>query len=193
MVTVPKEHPGGVTIVPTMLATLEGKPGQVVINVQMAKAVNVEIYPNVDPALRKLDMKSYVNDLIIDGRQLSFAIESTSKITDFSIDYERNQISFMVRGFAGVNGTAIVPIGQVLNGQYGVLLHETPLSTVKAVDESGTSKLMLEYPHSVHKITISGASVVPELSTGSHVLVLSTFAVFIGTILMLRNKIWTTR
>lgn len=52
-VTIPEDYPGGIELKPKLLATKLGSPlGDIIIEIAMAKIVNLNIAPNDDPALR---------------------------------------------------------------------------------------------------------------------------------------------
>lgn len=167
MISIPEDHPGDVALRPYVQATQAGEPGQVVVNVGLRKYIDILIGPNPNSVFRTLQMKSFENRVVIDGKEVVLKIESTSDLSDFVLDYEKNQISFIVSGLGGTNGTALVPIGQVLEGPHSVLIDDVPVTNFETVDDAGTTTISLHYRHSAHKITITGASVVPEFSVVS--------------------------
>jgi hypothetical protein len=162
VITIPEDHPGGATVRPYVQATQAGEPGQVVLNVGLRKYIDIVIEPNPDTSLRTLQMKSFTSKVIIDGKEVVLTIESTSEVSDFAMDYEKKQVSFTVSGHGGTNGSALVPVGQALEGPYSVLIDDVPITTFETIDESETTSMRLQYSHSTHKITIAGASVIPE-------------------------------
>ena len=181
LITVPEDHPGGVAVRPYVQATQSGEPGQVVLNVGLRKYIDIVIEPNPDTSLKSLQMKSFANEVIIDGKEVELKIESTSDVSDFALDYEKMQISFLVSGHGGTNGSALVPVGHVLEGPYSVLIDDVSVTDFETIDDSGTTAIRLEYTHSTHKITIAGASVIPEfplvmlgIITGIAILVIAT-------------------
>lgn len=67
-VTIPAEHPGGITLKPVVYATQFGKPGgPTIINLQMQKTLTVTIEPNPDASFRTLEVKSFVQEVTIGG------------------------------------------------------------------------------------------------------------------------------
>lgn len=94
------------------------------------------------------------------------SIESSSDLSEFAFDEQKKQISFRVSGFAGTNGSALIPVSKVLEGPYNVKLDDKPIIDFETIknDTSGETRIRLSYSHSVHIITITGTSVVPEFS-----------------------------
>jgi hypothetical protein len=162
VIAVPQDHPGGMMVRPYVQANQAGEPGQVVLNVGLRKYIDIVIEPNPDSSLRTLQMKSFENKVIIDGKEVVMTIESTSEVSNFVIEYEKKQISFVVSGHGGTNGSALVPVGLVLEGPYSVLIDDIPITTFETIDDSETTDIRLRYSHSDHKVTITGASVIPE-------------------------------
>lgn len=166
-VTIPAEHPGDVTLKPVVYATQAGKPGgQTIINIQMQKTLTITIEPNPDARFRQLEVKSFLQQVRIGESDVQFSIESSSDISDFAFDEQKKQASFKVSGFAGTNGSALVPISKMLEGPYNVMLDDKPITDFETIenDTSGETHIKLSYSHSVHTITITGTSVVPEFS-----------------------------
>ncbi len=166
-VTIPAEHPGGVTLKPVVYATQFGKPGgQTIINIQMQKTLTINIDANPDARFRTLEVKSFVQEVTIGGSDIQLSIESSSDISEFAFDEQKKQISFRVSGFAGTNGSALIPVSKVLEGPYNVMLDDKPITDFETIenDTSGETRIKLSYSHSVHTITITGTSVVPEFS-----------------------------
>ena len=162
MITIPETHPGGVTLVPYVQATQAGEAGQVVLNVGLRKYIQIVIEPNPDSALRTLQIKSYEYNVTIGGDEVVLTIDSTSNVSDFSMDYENRQISFNVSGLAGTNGTAMIPIGTALEGPYSVLIDNAPVAATQTSDDLGLTSISFQYGHSVHKVVVTGVAIVPE-------------------------------
>src|SRR5437870_12897248 len=105
-VTIPKEHPGNASLSPVLAATQFGKPGrQTVINVQMQKTVNITIEPNPSSEFKEIKIKSFPQKVKLNEKQIDLMIQSSSEIDNFTFSPEKRQISFMVSGLAGTNGT----------------------------------------------------------------------------------------
>jgi hypothetical protein len=164
-VTIPAEHPGSVTLKPVVYATQFGKPGgPTIINIQMQKTLTIIIEANPDSRFRTLEVKSFVQEVKVGGSDIQLSIQSSSEISEFALDEQKKRISFRVSGMAGTNGTALIPISKALEGPYNVMIDEKPISDYETIknDTSAETSIKINYNHSVHTITITGTSVVPE-------------------------------
>jgi hypothetical protein len=72
-------------------------------------------------------------------------------------------ISFTVDGQTGTEGTTEIPIGQVLEGPYTVMIDGQATTNFEVANEgTADAVITISYTHSAHDITVTGTNVVPE-------------------------------
>jgi hypothetical protein len=129
----------------------------------MQKTLTINIEANPDARFRTVEVKSFVQEVTIGGSDIQLLIESSSDISEFAFDEQKKQISFRVSGFAGTNGSALIPVSKVLEGPYVVMLENNPADfEIIGNETSAETSIKIDYSHSVQTITITGTNVVPE-------------------------------
>ena len=111
-----------------------------------------------------MHLKSNFEPVKLQSNNQTVAIDSSSDISDFKFSDANKSLSFTVSGAQGSTGNTYVNIGNLLQGPYTVTLDGSaiPFATIK--DEStGDVLISIQYHHSSHAVTITGASVVPEI------------------------------
>lgn len=100
------------------------------------------------------------------GESIDLDIQSSSTISDFSVNESSKQISFTVTGDDGTEGTATLAISRVLEGPYTVTIDGDIMSDFETTTEPATGEtiMTITYTHSTHDIVITGTQVVPEFS-----------------------------
>lgn len=96
------------------------------------------------------------------GETIDLEMESTSQVTGLALDQESNRITFRVEGETGTTGVTRVPVGRILSGPYTVMMDGQPFDDFEVLQRQGETIIKLTYTHSVHEVTVTGASVVPE-------------------------------
>jgi hypothetical protein len=87
---------------------------------------------------------------------------SSSTISEFSLDEANKRVTFQVDGETGTRGTTELTIGRILEGPYTVTIDGQVVTDFEVSEVSGESILTLDYDHSVQDVTIAGTNVVPE-------------------------------
>jgi hypothetical protein len=101
--------------------------------------------------------------IVIDRSPIEIDVQSSSRLSGFKLDEASKRISFTVDGDVGTPGRTIVPIAIVLKGPYTVTIDgEMTEDFELGTDDSGQQTMTINYTHSTHEITITGAEVVPE-------------------------------
>ncbi|NWG37475.1 hypothetical protein [Nitrososphaera sp.] len=130
-------------------ARLDGKPVQVGSFVSRSLGLERTTYP-----------------ITVAGNPVEIALESSSDISDFSFDEESKTISFTVAGSEDKKGVTIVPASWALEGPYTVMVDGRPAQDVVVISDTTSQDeqtiVRLDYSHSVHEISITGAAVAPE-------------------------------
>jgi hypothetical protein len=100
---------------------------------------------------------------LIGEKSIDLAVKTSSTISDFEIDEENKMISFTVDGTTGTEGTTEIPIGQILEGPFTVMIDGQSTTDFEVTGEgTADAVITISYMHSVHDITITGTNVVPE-------------------------------
>ncbi len=100
---------------------------------------------------------------LVKGKLVGVDVKTSSTITNFILDEKAKRLSFRVEGESGTAGSTEVSIGKILEGPYLVTVDGRVTTDFEVSnDPSGVATIKIFYTHSVHAITISGASVVPE-------------------------------
>lgn len=163
-VRIPFDHPGAVELKPSLLATQAGEQGaQTVINIQMKKVPSIILAANENPKFRELTIMSYPQKVMIEGNEVEILIESSSQISNFTINRENKTITFNASGYGGTNGTTISYIKKLLEGPYTLTLNGTAITNVDTMTHgvTGEEGIKITYPHSTQNIIeITGGSVV---------------------------------
>ena len=104
-------------------------------------------------------------------------IVSNSTISAFNFYATQKLISFSVNGSSGTVGFCKITIDNaLLAGPYSVLVDGAPVSP--SIMSNGThSSLYFTYAHSNHSVSITGATVIPELPSNLALMIL-VFAIF---------------
>jgi hypothetical protein len=123
----------------------------------------------------------------VNDNPILLPINSSSDITSFAFDDQEKKVSFRVEEGSS-EGTAVVPIGKLLEGPY--LVHVDGIATADFETEryaqSNETYITLTYPRDVHSIVITGSRTVPEF-TGP--ILLSAAALALAVILRHRRSL----
>lgn len=115
---------------------------------------------------RSLGLERTTHPITVAGSQVDMALESSSSISDFSFSEESKTISFTVTGDEDSKGVTIVPASWALEGPYVVTIDGEPTEDFVVITDTTSqdeqTMVRLEYSHSVHEISITGAAVAPE-------------------------------
>ena len=110
-----------------------------------------------------VELTSVVQSVMIGEKSIDLAVKTSSTISDFEIDEENKMISFTVDGTTGTEGTTEIPIGQILEGPFTVMIDGQSTTDFEVTGEgTADAVITISYMHSVHDITITGTNVVPE-------------------------------
>ncbi|WP_415280803.1 hypothetical protein [Candidatus Nitrososphaera sp. FF02] len=124
-----------------------------------------------------------VQMVMVAGEEVEIEFNSSSTISDVSIDEETKTLSFTVDGEDGTEGTTEIIISSVLEGPYTVMIDGEVATNVEesTVEATGETMLTISYTHSTHDVTVTGTNVVPEFP----VAVLGAVAAVIGIVAVL--------
>lgn len=115
---------------------------------------------------RSLGLERTTYPITVAGNPVEIALESSSAISDFSFDEESRTISFTVTGSEDRKGVTIVPASWALEGPYTVMIDGRPAEDFVVISDTTSQDeqtiVRLDYGHSVHEISITGAAVTPE-------------------------------
>lgn len=115
---------------------------------------------------RSLGLERTEHPITVAGNPVDMALESSSSITGFAFDEESKSISFTVTGKDNVRGVTIVPASWAIDGPYVVTIDGPPTDDFVVIKdttlEGEQTMIRLDYNHSIHDITITGAAVAPE-------------------------------
>lgn len=111
-----------------------------------------------------LERSSY--PITVAGSPVDMALESSSSIKDFAFNEESRSISFTVTGNNDARGITIVPASWALEGPYMVMIDGQPADDFVVITDTTSPDeqtiVRLDYGHSTHEITITGAAAAPE-------------------------------
>lgn len=123
-------------------------------------------YESVDVSAfvtKSLGLSQSVQPITVAGKPVEMAVDSSSRISGFRFDEEGRQISFTATGDSNTRGIAIMQVSKALNGPYAVAIDGVPSDNYTVIDDAaGAQRIRLEYSHSTHHISVTGATVVPE-------------------------------
>jgi len=109
------------------------------------------------------EMKSLVQSVTVGGETIEVDLNSSSTVSEFTLDEENKRLSFKVSGEAGSDARTDVSIGRILEGPYTVTIDGQVTADFNAnTPASGESTISISYPSGVHDVTIAGTNVVPE-------------------------------
>lgn len=115
---------------------------------------------------RSLGLERSTYPITVAGNPVNMAVESSSSIEDFSFSEESRTISFTVAGSDDSRGVTIVPASWALEGPYVVTIDGQPTDDFVVIHDTtipdAQTMIRLDYGHSVHDISITGAAVAPE-------------------------------
>lgn len=111
-----------------------------------------------------LGLKTEKHQVMAKGNQVELKVESNSNVSSFTFNEDTKRVSFEVKGTNGTNGFAIVTIDKVLEPPYTVTVDSLPTPDFFFFEDKidGENTIQINYEHSMHKIEIIGANVVPE-------------------------------
>lgn len=129
-------------------------------------------------------------EITVGGNEIFLNIQSSSKISDFSFDEKSKRMSFKVTGDTGTNGMTIIPVGQVLQGPYVVTFDGQVWHDFEIFEDQVNGDMMrIRYPHSIHDITVTGTTVVPEFSSFvALILVVSIVSIVVFSAVARKNR-----
>jgi predicted secreted protein with PEFG-CTERM motif len=109
------------------------------------------------------DLQSSVMPVMVGDNQVELAIQSSSQLTNIGLDEANKKLSFTAVG--DNDGVTIIPVGNVLEGEFVVMVDGQATTDFETLDEQGMQTLTLKYPSGSHDISISGTRVVPEFGS----------------------------
>lgn len=129
------------------------------------------------------------HEVFVDGNPYELPVLSSSTVTDFKLVSDKKQVSFKVEGEDNTMGAVEIELGQVLKGPYSVMVDGVVAENTFTINDNATGRTILtfSYPHSVHDITITGTTVVPEFGSLAF-LILALGIVPIITAITLMNR-----
>lgn len=135
----------------------------------------------------EIDLQAAIQTVVIAGEDVNVDVRSSSTISEFQLDEENKRLSFKVDGETGTDGATEISIGTVLEGPYTVTIDGQATTDFEVTNTpSGEAMIMISYTHSVHDVTVTGTSVVPEFP--AHVI--GAIAAIIGVVAFLsRSKL----
>ncbi len=115
---------------------------------------------------KSLALERSTHPITVAGRPVDMALESSSVIENFSFSEESRTISFTVTGNDDSMGITFVPASWALQGPYVVTVDGSPTDDYVIIRDTtepdAQTMIRLDYSHSVHHISITGAAVAPE-------------------------------
>lgn len=109
------------------------------------------------------NLQSSVMPVMVDDNQVELTIQSSSQLTNVGLDEENKKLSLTVAG--DNDGVTVIPVGNVLEGEFVVMLDGQVTKDFEILDEQGVQTLTLNYPSGAHDISISGTRVIPEFGS----------------------------
>jgi hypothetical protein len=114
-----------------------------------------------------------------EAQNFTVSIASNSGINDFQFKQPEKRVSFLVEGDAGTKGVAEVTIPKaLLSGEMSVFMDQNLVAEEDVIVKSetdATTTFEINYQHSIHRMEVTGTSVVPEFP-------LSSLAVIAGVV-----------
>jgi len=110
-----------------------------------------------------VNLQPNVMPVMVGDNKIDLSIQSSSQLTDLKLDEENKKLLFKVA--EDNDGLTIIPIGNVLEGEFVITIDGEPSTNFEILDEQGVQTLTLKYPSGSHDVSISGTRVVPEFGS----------------------------
>ncbi len=163
----------------------EGDYDSSVDSLQVEGAIDVEGAGDIGGAVDGVTgaMETKIEMVMIAGEEVEVEFNSSSTISNVELDEASKTLAFTVEGEDGTEGTTEISIGSVLEGPYTVAIDGETTENFEVTDDgvAGETTLTVSYTHSVHEITVTGTSVVPEFPVAA----LGAIAAVIGAVAVL--------
>jgi hypothetical protein len=119
-----------------------------------------------------------------EAQNFTVSIASNSGINDFQFKQPEKRVSFLVEGDAGTKGVAEVTIPKaLLSGEMSVFMDQNLVAEEDVIVKSetdATTTFEINYHHSIHRMEVTGTSVVPEFPLSSLALVASVVGIIVA-------------
>jgi hypothetical protein len=121
------------------------------------------VLPEVEGPV-ELELKPLLLTVSVAGTSIQVDLNSSSTISEFTLDEENKRITFKADGENGTAGKTEIAIGRVLEGPYTVTIDGQVTSNVEVTQAAATGEsiIKISYTHSTHDIAVTGTNVVPE-------------------------------
>ncbi|GEM_PF-1988588 len=101
------------------------------------------------------------------GPPVDLQISTTSNLSNFEFNQQDKKLSFAVDGRQGTWGDTVLEISKVMRPPYTVTMDNQPFANFTIITDRTVNEtsIELDYKHSSHIFSITGAAVVPEFSS----------------------------
>lgn len=172
-VTMPPNYAGARELTPSLRATQAGEQiGATIINIAMSKLLCIIVDQGNSTGTESFGqqelLRNYTYNVLLHdnggaNQSITIPIKSNSNITEFNYNNTNKELSFIVSGDAGTNGTTIVYVDQILQEPYSLTVDGIPSTDFEIITNAtnGERGIHITYRHGCidNNIILTGAGV----------------------------------